>query len=814
MRILYQDIIFGMRMLRRNPGFTITAVLCLALGIGACTAVFSVVNTVLLRPLPFADSDRLVLVGEIPLREKREDYPFSSSGFFLDLREQTRSFEEIASVRHASFQFTGGEFPERIRGLRVSANFFQTVGVNPLLGRTFLSGEDQASKDNVVVMSHGLWQRRFGGDPNLVGKTIVLASLFGRNDRVCTVIGVMPPSFQFPIIREKCEMWQPHVMDSRESHKAPGRIHGSIYLGRNLLVVARLKPGATRQQAQAETEILAQRLAEEYKQTNEGWTAQVQSLRTQFMFGQSGKTLWALLGVVVFVLLIACANVANMLLARAASRDKETATRAAVGAGRWRLVRQLLTESLLLAFLGACLGLLFTHWGIGLLKPLVPPRLPLVKDIGIDVWMLGCTLLILVTTGVSFGLAPAWQLSKPNLNEALKEGGCRSVGGARRETLRKLLVVSEVALALVLLTGAGLMIQSVARLLRVDPGFDPHNMLRISLVLPGEGQHEFAQQMSERLQALPGVESVGIHHNGGGTKYITEGRRKQGLWRIDCGLGDSDYFGVMRVPLLKGRHFAEQDSGADQTSIIINETMARLCWPGEDPIGKRIRVDWENYPWLAVVGVVQDVKFPLLDRPPGPLFYVPYQRSAGKLVGNLDVRFMVRVRPGLNPLTLTKAVRREAKALVPNVAPDIISMEKALLNYTESRRTYMKLISIFAGVGLVLAAVGLYGIMSYSVARRTHEIGIRMALGAERSDVFKLVIKQGLTLIVIGLVIGVAGALALTRVLRSLLYGVTPGDPTTFIAVSLLLMAVGLLACYIPARRATKIDPISALRYE
>jgi putative ABC transport system permease protein len=811
-------------MLRRNPGFTITAVLCLALGIGACTAVFSVVNTVLLRPLPFADSDRLVLVGEIPLRERREDYPFSSSGFFLDLREQTRSFEEIASVRSAGFQFTGGEFPERIRGLRVSANFFQTVGVNPLLGRTFVSGEDKAGRDNVVVMSHGLWQRRFGGDPNLVGKTIVLASLFGRNDQVCTVIGVMPKSFQFPIIRETCEMWQPRVLKSRESYdNVPGVIPGFIYLGRNKLVVARLKPDVTRQQAQAETEILAKRLAEEYKQTNEGWTAQVLPLRTQFMFGQSNKPLWALLGVVVFVLLISCANVANMLLARTASRDKETAIRTAVGAGRWRLIRQLLTESLLLAFLGAGLGLLFTHWGIGLLKPLIPPRLPLVKDIGVDVWMLGCTLLILVTTGVGFGLAPAWQLSRPNLNEALKEGGCRSVGGARRKPLQALLVVSEVALALVLLTGAGLMIQSVVRLLRVDPGFDPQNMLRISLVLPGEGQHALAQQFSERLQALPGVESVGIHHYGGGTKYMIEGRMTQTLWRIDCGLGDSDYFGAMRVPLLKGRHFTDQDTGADQSSIIINETMARLYWPGEDPLDKQMKLDIPGMPQYniaprtilyRVVGMIRDVRFPLLDRPPGPLFYVPYQRSAGEHVGNLDVFFMARVRPGINPLTLTKPIRREAKVLVPNVAPQITDMEKALFNYTESRRTYMKFISLFAGVGLVLAAVGLYGIMSYLVARRTHEIGTRMALGAERTDVLKLVLKKGLTLIAVGLAIGVAGALALTRALASLLYGVTPTDPVTFVVVSLLLTAVGLLACYIPARRATKIDPISALRYE
>jgi putative ABC transport system permease protein len=434
--------------------------------------------------------------------------------------------------------------------------------------------------------------------------------------------------------------------------------------------------------------------------------------------------------------------------------------------------------------------------------------------------MLGCTLLILVATGVGFGLAPAWQLSRPNLTEALKEGGCRSVGDFRRKPLRELLVVSEVALALVLLTGAALMIQSVVRLLRVDPGFDPRNMLRITLMFPfNDEQHAMGQQMVERLETLPGVESAGIHHTAYGQNYVTEGRTTPGVWHIDCGPGESGYFHVMRIGLLKGRHFTEQDTAVGQRTIIINETMARLCWPGEDALGKQMKPadpteDEQGLEPYRVVGVVQDVRFPLLDRAPGPEFYVPYQRSSGTLTGNLEIDLMVRIQPGLNPLALTKAIRREVKALAPNVAPQIIEMEKALFNYTESRRTYMKFIGLFASVGLVLATVGLYGIMSYSVARRTHEIGIRMALGGKRSDVLTLIIKKGFVLIVVGLVIGVAGGLALTRVLRSLLYGVTPTDPATFVLVSLLLGAVGLLACYIPARRAAKIDPMAALRYE
>ncbi|MGD8499981.1 MAG: ABC transporter permease [Phycisphaerales bacterium] len=815
MGTLLQDIRYGFRMLLGNPGFTAVAVLTLALGISACTAVFSVVNTVLLRPLPFADSDRLVLVGEVPLQERSKYYPFVSKGFLLDLREQTHSFEKIASVEHTWFNLTGGQFPERFHGLHVSANFFRTLGVEPMLGRTFLPGEDQAGKNNVVVMSHGLWQRRFGGDPNLVGRTIVLTDLSGRADQACTVIGIMPPSFKFPIIVDECEIWQPHVLGPRESPEVPVRFRLSIYLNRRRLVVARLKVDVTQEQAEAETRLLAQRLAEQEPETNEGWTAQVQPLRTQFILGQSRKPLWALLGVVVFVLLIACGNVANMLLARAASREKETAVRAAVGASRWRLVRQLLIESLLLAFLGACLGLLLTHWGIGLLKPLVPSRLPLAKDIGVDAWMLGCTLLILVATGIGFGLAPAWQYSKPNLTEALKEGGYRSVGGSRRKPSRGLLVVSEVALALVLLAGAGLMIQSVVRLLRVDPGFNPRDMLRISIVLPSfNEQHAMAQQMSERIGALPGVQSVGIHQEASSKTYEIEGRATQALREIQCGVGSSDYFRAMGIGLLKGRHFINQDTGPGQRNIIINEIVARHCWPGEDPIGKRIRLDRENYPWLTVVGVVQNVRFPSLDRAPGPVFHAPYRESERGYAPPPFVDFVVRAQPGLDPLTLIKAIRRETKALAPNSAPTILNMEKTLFDYTASRRIYMKLISLFASTGLVLAAVGLFGIMSYSVARRTHEIGVRMALGAYHTDVFKLVIKKGLTLIVIGMVIGIAGALALTRVLRSLLYDVAPTDPVTLGAVCLLLMAVGLVACYIPARRAMKIDPMVALRYE
>ena len=798
MRILYQDIRFAIRMLMKNPGFTIPAVLCLALGIGACTTVFSVVDTVLLRPLPYTNPERLVAIDEHNLKQ---GYGIGASPrFLLDMREQTQSFEEIAFSIYADFYMTGGEFLEKIDTSRVSTNMFKLLGAKPLLGRTFLPGEDQPDKDDIVVMSHSLWQRRFGGDPNLVGQRISFTDMRPRliewgdddiKDKVYTVIGIMPQGFLTPRTIGKCEMWVPNVFQPDEL---------DVRNPRMLLPFGRLKVGVSRKQAQAQADVLVQRLAKQYPQFYEGWIIQVQPLRNTFVFAGIRKSLWILLGAVAFVLLIACANVANMLLARGASRQPEVVVRATLGAGRWRVIRQLLTESVLLAFLGAGLGLLFTYWGIDILKALAPGSLPLAKDIGMDVRMLGFTLVVLLVTGVGCGLAPAWQLSKPNLTQAIKEEGSRFIAGPGRRPLRDLLVISQVALALVLLIGAGLMIQSLVRLLRLDPGFETRNLMAFSVKLPlsrygdGAAMNTFREQLLERIGSLPGVVSVGA---------VVTNRQDS-----PCSVGTYDYFRTMGISLLQGRHLTNEDITGGDNNIIVNETAARERWPDDNPIGKQI--DFGIGRFLTVVGVVKSIRSHSYHYDAGPKLYIPYQMydNLGRAMPS-DSEFVLRSTG--DPLSLIKAIRGEV-AVLDNRLPvtGITTLEDRLRRSTVRQRLYMRLLTAFAVMGLVLTAVGIYGVISYAASRRTHEIGVRMALGAKSNNVLALVIRKGLTLILIG----VAGALALTRVLKSFLYGVTATDPVTFIAVSLLLIAVGLIACYVPARRATKIDPMSALRYE
>ncbi len=734
----------------------------------------------------------------------------------LDMREQVESFEDIGYLTFASFHLLGGEFPEQVEAARVSPNLFRQQGAKPLHGRIFLPNEDQPNKCQVVVISHHLWQRRFGGDPNLVGKTITCTDMqprlisWGGDDiknKVYTVIGIMPPEFAPCMNITEGDMWVPLAFHPDEINDRQAR---------PLLTIGRLKAGVTLQQARTELELFSRGLAEKYPKSNKGWTIRLRPLRETFV-GGTRQSVLMLAGAVGFVLLIGCANVANMLLARATSRQKEMAVRMTLGAGRWRLTRQLLTESLLLAFLGAGLGLLLAHWSVGLLQPLVPQN----WEIGMNIWMFGFTLVILVAAGVGCGLVPAWQSSGTNLTEALKEGGGHSGATPGRKHIGDFLVVSQVAMTLVLLIGAGLMIQTLVRLLSVDPGFDPRNLSDFKIKLPLsrygglDGQARlFYDQLLERLKSLPGVESVGsITGRGGSSDYTAEGQTTAvQMTQCSCSIGKYDYLSAMGIPLLQGRYLTDEDAYSGDNNVVINESAASQMWPGEYPIGKRIDIGAGRF--LTVVGVVKPIRFWSYAYEGGPEFYVPYKRAEelGRAMPS-SANFVIRSTG--DPLTLVKAVRKEVAALDSQIpVKEFTLVRDRLRGSTTRQRLYVQLLTSFAVTGLILAVTGIYGLISYSVSRRTQEVGVRMALGAERCDVIKLVIRKGLVLIGVGLVIGVAGALALTRVLRSLLFGVAPTDPMTFIAVSLLLAAVGLIACYIPARRAARIDLMMALRYE
>ncbi len=803
---IWQDLRFGVRMLVKNPGFTVVAVIALALGIGANSAIFSVVNTILLRPLPYKDPDGLVMVWE---DDTKHGYPRDTpaAANYIDWRNQNQVFEGMAAIADMSFNLTGVGEPERVDGVRASANLFPLLGVEPQLGRTFSTEEDQPGGPHVVVMSHGLWQRRFGADVKIIGQPISL------NGESFTVVGVMPPQFKFP--RNEVELWVPIAFTSEEA--ASRRRH-------YLQVIARMKPGITLQQAQAEMKAIAARLQQQYPD-NADLGAAVTSLH-EHVAGDIKPALLVLLGAVGFVLLVACANVANLLLARAAGRQKEISIRVALGASRLRLIRQFLTESILLAVLGGGVGLLLSVWGVNMLKAFIPESISQARAITIDAKVLLFTLLVSLLTGLIFGLAPTTQASKFNLNETLKEGGRDSAAGSRGNRIRGLLVITEVAVSLILLIGAGLLINSFMRLRNVDPGFRADNLLTMQVVLPEPKYSEparrsaFYTELLGRLESLPGVKSAAVTTNlplyrqGNSIGITIEGRPAPPPSQVPIVVTrviSPHYFRTMGIQLVQGREFNEHDRAGSGEVVVISETMARRFWPGEDPLGKRLAAGRPESPddWITVVGVVKDVRQFELDAVPKPQMYLTYEQA-----DFFEPRDLV-VSTNVDPLSLAGTVRQTVWEIDRDQpVSNIRTMEAILAESVARQRFSMLLLGIFAALALILAAVGIYGVMSYSVAQRTREFGIRMALGAQKSDVLKLAVGGGLKLVLIGVAIGLVAAFILTRVMSSLLFGVSATDPTTFITISLVLISVALLASYIPARRATEVDPMIALRYE
>jgi predicted permease len=805
----WQDVRFGLRMLGKRPVFTSVALLTLSLGIGANTAIFSVVNAVLLRPLPYEDSERIVRVWNTFAPRGLTRQPVSEPEF-VEFRDQSKSFEHVAAYVTGALTLTGAGEPDRVVATESSAALFSVLGVRPELGRTFSAEEEQAGRPEVIVVSHRLWQRRFGADPGLIGKTLTL------NGRGRTVVGIMPHGFNYPT--GEVDLWAPLTVDPAATNL------GIHYLD----VIARLKPGGTLEQAQAEMGAVFDRLMQkypEYYKDAAGAGVSLVPLHEQVV-GDVRPALLVLLGGVGFMLLIACANVANLLLARAAARKKEIATRTAFGASRLRIVRQLLTESLVLFALGGALGLLLALWGVHVLVGASPVELPRMSEVGIDGRVLVFTTLTSLLAGTFFGLAPALQASKPDLNEALKEGGRAGAGGRGQGRTRDLLVVSELALSVVLLVGAGLMVRSFLRLLEVRLGFDPDNVLTMQLSLPHSRYPEsrqvvgFYRQLLERIEGLPGVQAAAaarqlplgeVRMN---ASFEAEGRTFEAATAIaDHNSVTPDYFRALSLPLAQGRPLTEADSRGLPAAVVINQTMARRFWPGEDPTGKRIRLR-EDAPWLTVVGVAADTKNRGLGAETKPEMYFPHsEQSLG--LGPPSSAMTLVVRSASDPRQVVSAIRAVVRAMDGDLPVyRVQTMEEVVAASISRTRFTMQLLALFAGLALLLASVGVYGVMSYGVGQRTHEIGIRKALGAQPRDIIGLFVRQGFALALVGVVLGLLGALALTRAMRGLLYGVTASDPLTFMSVPLLLAATALLACYLPARRATRVDPMTALRYE
>jgi putative ABC transport system permease protein len=798
---MFNDLRYGIRVLLKSPGFTVVATLILALGIGGNTAIFSVVNAVLLRPLSFPNPERLVQIWEVNSAAGRSRGTVSPHNF-LDWRNQSHNFEQMAAYQYESFALTGNQIPEHLIGSLVSASFFQVMGVSPILGRPFLPDEDQPGKSHTVVLSHNTWRTRFGADPKVVGRTLTL------NGEPYVVVGVMPPAFQFP--DAGVELWAPPPFDLNRVNRA----------SHFLFAIGRLREGISLSHAQAEANTIARRLEQQYPDTNRDSGILLVPLHEQ-MVEEVQPSLLILWSAVALVLLIACSNVANLLLARAAFRRKEIAIRTAVGASRSRLARQFLTESFLLAFVGGVLGLMLAVWGIHVMVANGGYAIPRSEGITIDGWVLGFTGLISIIAGIVFGFAPAFGSSCSDLSISLKESGRQVAGAAGTSRLRNLLVVSEVALALILLTSAGLLMKSFWLLRRVDPGFKAAGVLTMQLSAPeskyppGIQRTTFFQRVIERVAALPGVESVGgvndLPFSGSRTRnsFEIEGRSPasaQESLNADYRTVSPEYFKTMGIPLLKGRRFTARDNQSAPGVVTINQALTRRFWPDGNPLGKRLRVQDRT---LEIVGIVGNLKHDDLGAADESGIYVP------NLQGDPPPWIFLAVRSKTSLQQLVAPIRNAVREVAPdepiyNVRP----MEERLWNSIAPQQFNTVLLAFFATLALVLAGVGIYGVIAYAVTQRTHEIGVRVALGAEPRDVLKLVVGEGMILVLIGVSIGLLGAVGLTRFLASVLYGVRPTDPVIFVFVSVLLVSVSMLACYIPARRATKVDPMVALRYE
>ena len=797
---LLQDLRFGVRILLKNPGFTLVAVLTLALGIGANTAIFSVVNKVLLKPLPYADPQQLVSVAEfLHGEESRGDVEY------VHWQAESKAFDHLAAYIPDSITLTGRGEPERLDAVRATANLFPLLGVAPQLGRAFTPEEDRPGAAPVVILSHAFWQRGFGADPGVIGQSLRL------DGESRLVIGVMPPGFKF--IR-KADVLLPRALNVPQVlAREPG---DSLYVG---YIIGRLKQGVSPDQARLDLEAILRRFkSPNQKGSGDPVQARV-TLLGESLVGPLRLGLLALFGAVAFILLIACANVANLMLARARLRQKEMAIRAALGAGRGRLVRQLLTESLLLSILGGVAGLLLALLGVRALLPLIPDNLAHLKESGIDAAALGFTFFASLLAGIVAGLIPALQTSRIDLNEGLKEGA-HGVAFSKRRSARRVspaLMIGELALTLALLVGAGLLIKSFLRARAVEPGYNPENVLSMTIPLYSAGygsaqEKAFAQDLLTRINSLPGVKVAAI-----GTLPLRAGERPSEVSRDVCCYNVSvDYFRALGLPLRAGRAFTEQDHGNAPSVVVINETYARRHFAGEDPIGQRINYgDYYNRQRVGtIVGVVADVKrFGLESGVQDSEQYHSFLQDVvfSDAVGNINLL----IRTGGDPLKLAPAVRQQVWTLNPDLpVVDLMMMEQRLAASVAPRRFQMLLFGLFAIVALLLAAVGVYGVISYSVSRRTHEIGVRMALGAHAGDVLRLVVGQELKIVAIGVGLGVAGAFALTRLMKALLFEVSATDPVTFASGALLLILVALVACWIPARRATKVDPMIALRCE